>query len=84
MNHFINYMICEAPKGSSLGDQAFHPKSYTQSQIDDSSENRIKINIDYYKQNQIINPIERLLEPIEGFDIKFLNQTFGINNKEIQ
>ena len=77
INHFIPFIICK--KGDSLSEKANHPSVYMQSQ---SSTNPLTIDLTWYKRNQLINPIERLLNPIDGFLIESLNKVFGFKVEE--
>jgi DNA polymerase alpha subunit A len=72
VNHFIPFIICK--EGESLYDKAYHPTVYM---ADLNSDHPKHIDIEYYKKNQIIAPLERILSPIEGFNMEILNKSFG-------
>ena len=77
INHFIPFIITK--EGSLLSEKAIHPSVYMQSQ---STKEPLEIDLDWYKKNQLINPLERLLNPIDGFLSESLNKVFGFKVEE--
>lgn len=79
VHHYIPYLI--VAKGNSLGEQAMAVDEYDY-QVDEKKELYYPVDIDYYKNSQVINPIQRLLEPIEGHIENKLKIIFNFNNPE--
>lgn len=77
VGHYIPYVITK--NTGNLAEKAVHPTQFMRSQ---SEENKFLIDIEWYKTNQLINPLERLLNPIEGFSIDMVNRIFGVEKRE--
>lgn len=63
VNHFIPYIICEGKgnlAGTSFSERAYHP--------DEVRSLGLKPDIQWYTNNQLLNPIIRLVEYLPGFD----------------
>mmetsp|Transcript_30841 Transcript_30841/g.22428 ORF Transcript_30841/g.22428 Transcript_30841/m.22428 type:complete len:126 (+) Transcript_30841:1783-2160(+) len=89
VNHFIPYVICtsdnmEKEKKSSLGSKAFSPDELLNSIKDRkiANEDRLKLDIDWYITQQIIPPITRLIEHIDGITVDFVAQCLGVDPKK--
>ena len=70
VNHFIPYVIVK--EGEGLGNKAMHPSEFQE------LKDKFSIDVDWYKNNQLANPIQRILEPIEGFSEDLLKSTFEL------
>ncbi|KAI9257390.1 DNA polymerase family B-domain-containing protein [Phascolomyces articulosus] len=73
----IPYVICQVdnvPTGTKAGfaDRAFHP--------DDVVRNEMKLDIDWYLNQQVHPPIGRLCSPIDGTDIARLAECLGLDS----
>ena len=47
-----------------------------------SSKNSLKIDVDWYINQQLLPPITRLIEHIEGIEIDFVAQCLGVDGKK--
>jgi len=59
-----------------IGDCAYHPD-----EVLDKSKN-LKIDYDWYIHQQLLPPITRLIEHIEGIQIEFVAQCLGVDGKK--
>lgn len=81
LHHFINYIICK-------GDNpAYATRAYSYEEVIDSMKPNCKtpkLEPDYiwYANNQIINPVSRLLEYIEGMDMGRIADYIGIDKQK--
>ena len=75
VNHFIPYVIVKGDGG--LADKAMHPDEFSDLC---SSDNPPKLDIDWYKVNQIIGPIERLVEVVDPLAKDALPTIFGLKD----
>ncbi len=78
VNNFIPYVICVAPfepgkANPSLSDKAYHPQEVA------TSKGKTEIDIEWYITQQILPPITRLIEPIDGINIEFVAQCLGVD-----
>lgn len=71
VNHFIPFVIVK--EGDTLSSKAMHPVEYQ------DMKDKVSIDVAWYKNNQLVNPIQRILEPIEGFSEDLLKSTFEIS-----
>ena len=73
MGDTIPYVIClvEEDMQKSYAFRAYHP--------DDLKKQGLKIDIDYYLNNQIHPPVARLLQPIEGTDGARIADCLGLD-----
>lgn len=80
LHHFINYIIC---KGES---QAYATRAYSYEEVIDSAKGKNAQNLEpdyvWYANNQIINPVNRLLEYIEGIDMGRIADYIGIDKQK--
>jgi len=81
VNNFIPYIICETAIGkgqkkASIGDMAYSPDEFL------SSKSSLKIDVDWYINQQLLPPITRLIEHIEGIEIDFVAQCLGVDGKK--
>jgi DNA polymerase elongation subunit (family B) len=71
----IQYIFCVAEGEESIksaqADRAKHPDELRR------SEGKLKIDYEFYLSNQILPPIERLCDPIEGTDRSRLAECLG-------
>ena len=70
VNHFIPYVMVKEDEKS--GNKAMHPSEFME------LKDKVSIDVSWYKTNQLSNPIQRILEPIEGFSNELLKSTFNI------
>ena len=81
VNNFIPYVICkkkvtEQQKKVSLGDMAFSPEEFM------DQKNSLEIDIEWYITQQLLPPITRLIEHIEGIEVDFVAQCLGVDGKK--
>jgi DNA polymerase alpha subunit A len=74
VNNFIPYIICltdlaKDQKKLSIGDMAYSPDEYLKSQATDS---KLRLDTDWYITQQLLPPITRLIEHIEGIEVDFV------------
>jgi DNA polymerase alpha subunit A len=78
VNHFIPYIICEA-KGNNVGlsfsERAYHP--------DEVRSQGLKPDIKWYTNNQLLNPIVRLVDYLPGFNQERLGQILEIEKERL-
>ena len=58
---------------------AWSPDEYLKSQ---KSQNELKIDTDWYITQQLLPPITRLIEHIEGIEVDFVAQCLGVDGKK--
>lgn len=74
----IPYVICkEGPDGATPAQRAYHPDEVLRSIQDNTGE--YTIDYEWYLTNQILPPISRLCEPIEGTSPAILSQCMGLD-----
>lgn len=70
VNNFIPYVICktEAEKGKKIyiGDMAYSPEEFL------DKRRNLEIDVDWYILQQLLPPITRLIEHIEGIEVDFV------------
>ena len=81
VNNFIPYVICKQPFDSAkqnpqLADRAYHPDEVV------NSKGKSEVDIDWYITQQILPPITRLIEHIDGIDVEFVAQCLGVDPKK--
>ena len=82
VNHFINFVICkvstpqEKAKRVMIGDMAFHPDEFL------DRKNNLEIDTEWYITQQLLPPISRLIEHIDGIEIDFVAQCLGVDSKK--
>lgn len=81
VNNFIPYVICKQPfeadkQNPQLADKAFHPDEVL------GSKGQHEIDNDWYITQQILPPITRLIEHIDGIDVEFVAQCLGVDPKK--
>ncbi|KAJ6252450.1 DNA polymerase alpha catalytic subunit [Anaeramoeba flamelloides] len=78
----IPYVICEPlneeEKSASTAQRAYHPESVKK------TNGELKIDIDWYLAQQILPPIIRLCQPIEGTSAQQLADCLGLSNRHIK
>lgn len=75
IHHFIPYIITEGDASLSFAERANHP--------DDVRANKLKPDIKWYVNNQLINPIVRLLEYLPGIDMDLVAEKLGIDKTKL-
>lgn len=86
VNHMIPYVICHpqqspqtpesamsSSKSTYLADKSFHPDEVM------ASKGVLKIDKEYYAQNQLMNPISRLCQFIKGIDLSNIAEIFQLD-----
>ena len=86
VNNFIPYVICETTlqkdqKKLSLGDMAYSPDEYLKSQ---KTKDVLILDRDWYILQQLLPPITRLIEHIEGIEVDFVAQCLGADGKKFK
>jgi DNA polymerase alpha subunit A len=82
LNHFIEYVIClqvgseSGNNPTNLANKAFSPDELLH------SKGNLKIDIDWYSSNQLLPPITRLIEHIDGIEVDFVAQCLGVDPKK--
>ena len=69
VNNFIPYLICKKDETAGkvcLSDQAFHPDELL------AAKGTLQIDFDWYIRQQLLPPITRLIEHIEGIEMDFI------------
>lgn len=71
VNNFIPYVICKLPfqadkPNPQLADKSYHPDEVI------ASKGKAELDIDWYITQQILPPITRLIEHIDGIDVEFV------------
>lgn len=84
VNNFIPYIICTVPQNKeqkkvSIGDVSYSPDEYLKSQ---KTESKLVIDCDWYITQQLLPPITRLIEHIEGIEVDFVAQCLGVDGKK--
>jgi DNA polymerase alpha subunit A len=84
VGNFIPYVICtvsnsKESKKTFIGDVSYSPDEYLKSQ---KTENKLVIDIDWYITQQLLPPITRLIEHIEGIEVDFVAQCLGVDGKK--
>lgn len=78
----IPYVFCLGPDGKSsrtaAADRAFHPDEFRRQGSD------LKIDFDFYLSQQVLPPIERLCDDIEGTDRARLAECLGLDPARFQ
>ena len=71
----IPYVICiQGPEGASVTQRAYHPDEVLK------SKGELTLDIEWYLSQQILPPISRLCEPIEGTSIAQLSIQLGLDS----
>ncbi|KZV91997.1 hypothetical protein EXIGLDRAFT_615021, partial [Exidia glandulosa HHB12029] len=78
----IPYIFC-AKENATQAERAFHPDELRRSEKADEKD-KLKIDFEFYLSNQILPPIERLCDPIEGTDRARLAECLGLDAKKYQ
>jgi DNA polymerase alpha subunit A len=71
----IPYVICTEPAGAPPAQRAHHPDDLRRS----TQEGEFKIDYEWYLSNQILPPVSRLCEPIEGTSQVILSEKLGLD-----
>jgi DNA polymerase alpha subunit A len=82
VNHFIPFVI--TTRGSALGDKAMHIEQFY-NQFNDQDANGSEkeifgLDINWYKNNQLLNPVQRMLGAIEGHSEEKLKILFELKS----
>jgi DNA polymerase alpha subunit A len=73
----IPYVICTTPEGAIPAHRAYHPDEIRRGQ-----EGEYVIDYEWYLSNQILPPISRLCEPIEGTSQAILSEKLGLDSSK--
>jgi DNA polymerase alpha subunit A len=81
VNNFIPYVICKIPfvadkQNPQLADKSFHPEEVI------NGHGKHEVDNDWYITQQILPPITRLIEHIDGIDVEFVAQCLGVDPKK--
>lgn len=77
VNHQINYIMTIRKNGKEQ--IPMYPKHFQENTIpDENNEGEPVIDVAWYKNHQLYNPIKRILDPIEGFEENRLKEAFNI------
>jgi DNA polymerase alpha subunit A len=81
VNNFIPYVICKQPfdtakQNPQLADKAYHPDEVV------ASRGKHELDNEWYITQQILPPITRLIEHIDGIDVAFVAQCLGVDAKK--
>jgi DNA polymerase alpha subunit A len=71
VGHFIPYVICKGNTNLQFADRAFHPSEV--------HEKNLEVDTVWYASQQIIPPLQRLLEYLKEFNLDSLPIHFGLN-----
>ena len=74
VNNFIQYVICKNETATCLADKSFSPQEVT--------EKKLEIDVEWYITTQLLPPITRLIEHLEGIEVEFVAQCLGIDPKK--
>jgi DNA polymerase alpha subunit A len=85
VNNFIPYVMCQTVLGKdqkklSTGDMAWSPDEFLKSKKE--GQNELKVDTDWYITQQLLPPITRLIEHIEGIEVDFVAQCLGVDGKK--
>lgn len=81
INQYIPYAICKG-ESKHYAERAFLPEEIIKSKAGDSK-SKLEIDVKWYSTQQILPPISRLIDPIEGIDRTFIAQSLGIDISKI-
>lgn len=81
VNNFIPYVICKQPiettkANPQLADKAYHPDEVL------AGRDKHEVDVEWYITQQILPPITRLIEHIDGIDVAFVAQCLGVDHKK--
>lgn len=82
LNHFIEYVICQSTahdagtSATNLANKAYSPDELLH------SKGNLRIDIDWYSSQQLLPPITRLIEHIDGIEVDFVAQCLGVDPKK--
>ena len=80
INHTIGYVICKPTTGGQSSSQcAYHLTEVFESK---GTPTPLEIDTDWYANNQINNPIGRILEHVEGVDLVRVAESIGIDKSK--
>lgn len=80
----IHYVICVQPTcapektNPSLADKAYHPDEYL------AKKGQLDLDIQWYITQQVLPPITRLIDNIEGIEVEFVAQCLGVDSKKFK
>ena len=77
INHYIPYVMTTS--GDNQAEKAHHMGEY-RSKLKDKD--RYYIDFEFYKKNQLINPLGRLIEPIDSGLFNTINKMFGFSSND--
>ena len=87
VGNFVGYVICDKNQEEQKeGDKnapykfSFEDTAYSFDELI-NSQGKLKIDLEWYKISQLIPPIQRLIEHIEGVDLDFVESALGVKRK---
>lgn len=72
--HFIPYVICEGEKAVNFAERAYHPNEIAKL--------KLKPDYDWYCNNQLLNPIVRICEFIQGLEMDRIQTILGVDKRK--
>lgn len=88
VNNFIPYLICETKEQKELDEKAGKPavihladKAYSPDELL-AQRGKLTIDTQWYITQQIMPPITRLIEHIDGINVDFVAQCLGVDPKK--
>jgi len=87
VGNFVGYVICDKNQEEQKEGEKNAPYKFsfedTAYSFDEliNSQGKLKIDLEWYKSSQLIPPIQRLIEHIEGVDLDFVESALGVKRK---
>ena len=83
VNSFVPYVVCkpvgDAAKKTSLGDMAYSPDEFVEN---GRTAKTLEIDNDWYIMQQLLPPVTRLIEHVDGIETDFVAQCLGVDQKK--
>ncbi|CAM9853488.1 unnamed protein product, partial [Laminaria digitata] len=73
VGHHIPYVMCKIPGATSPAERARHPDDVLR------SGGELEVDVEWYLSQQIVPPVSRLCEPIEGTSLAVLAEKMGLD-----
>jgi DNA polymerase alpha subunit A len=84
LHHFINYIICQGEKNQAYATRAYSLDEVRESNAPNFQGTKLVPDYSWYANNQIINPVSRLLEYIDGIDMGRIADYVGIDKTKFK
>jgi DNA polymerase alpha subunit A len=84
LHHFINYIICQGEKNQAYATRAYSLDEVRESNAPNFQGTKLVPDYSWYANNQIINPVSRLLEYIDGIDMGRIADYIGIDKTKFK